>query len=284
MPIERKESQMSEKSFRFANDDEGYRKEYAWACELTKDEAEHTWEFTDEDEDEDFLMHTLYLRLAVLGKDVKAGERQIVQAVTKDYYDKEVTMTFINMASGDGKHEMINLDLNFQGHIPVTFKLIEGSGPLHLSGMHSIEFPDEQPQLGDTVLEDTEDGEEEATEATETEEEKADDKADDDKAKGKGAKRKSGAQAGRKQKQRGKLDSSAMSTGDDDEEEEDDEEDMEDEEEESEEEEEAESSPEVPKKKAKGKGKAKAEPAKPAAKAAKGQADKKKAGKKGKAK
>jgi len=290
MPSERKESQMSKSFSRITNDIDGSRKEYLWGCDLSKDAPEHTWNFDEEDEDTDYLKHELLLKLAVLGKDCADGERQIVVAETKDYNGKNLKLTILNLVGGEGKLSMVSLeDLGFNSDINVTFRLVEGSGPVHLTGQHSIDWPSD-PCLGETVLEYTED---EETEATETEEEST---------KSKGAKRKQDAQAGGKKKQRGKLDSSnlsAASTGDDDEEEEDDDEedeelddeDLEDDEEmasdedeeEDEEEDEPESSPEKPKKK--GKGKAKAAPAKPAAKGkAAAKAPAKKAGKKGKAK
>jgi len=312
MPSERKESQMSKSFSRITNDIDGSRKEYLWGCDLSKDAPEHTWNFDEEDEDTDYLKHELLLKLAVLGKDCADGERQIVVAETKDYNGKNLKLTILNLVGGEGKLSMVSLeDLGFNSDINVTFRLVEGSGPVHLTGQHSIDWPSD-PCLGDTVLEYTED---EETEATETEEEST---------KSKGAKRKQDAQAGGKKKQRGKLDSSnlsAASTGDDDEEEEDDDEEDEElddedlevrisqtgarcvslrktagtesgddeemasdeDEEEDEEEDEPESSPEKPKKK--GKGKAKAAPAKPAAKGkAAAKAPAKKAGKKGKAK
>merc|ERR1712168_1035483 len=55
-----------------------------------------------------------------------------------------------------GGKEMCLLDINFSSNSPVTFRLIHGDGPLHLSAQQLVEFP--QPEnLDTTELECTED-------------------------------------------------------------------------------------------------------------------------------
>lgn len=265
---------MSRSFARITNDMDGTAKEYMWAANLSKETDTVNWNFEDEDDDTDYLEHTLFLRNAVLGKGAKEGERNIVEAVTKDPNGKEVVCTFLALTLG--KTEMCTLDLNFNHVVPVKFRLVEGSGPVHLTGQHFLEFPEDPDadQTEDELEECTEDTEATATEGTETEE---------DTSTKKGSKRKNSTQNGGKQKQKGKLDSSNMSTGDDDEDEEEDDEEndesMDDDEEmDSEEEDSAEEeSPAPRKKKAPAKTKAPKSP-KGAVKANKGSA--KKAGKK----
>jgi len=292
---ERKESLMSKSFSRMTSKLDGGDKEYVWGCVLSKEAAEYDWDHEEEDDDEDYCQHNLLLRTAVLGKTAKEGERNIVEAVTKDHNGKELICPILSLTLG--KMDMICLDLSFSEVTPVKFRLAEGSGPVHMTGNNYVQYPDDPEADADaTELEYTEDDGEE-TEATETE-------GDEEVPTKKGAKRKGGKQGGRG-KQKGRLDSSAASTGedevDDDEEdsdeEEDEEEDMEDddisddddEDEDEEEEEDIESSPEKPKSKKKGKpspkakasAKAKASSKSPS-KAKKTAKPAKKAGKKGK--
>merc|ERR1712038_486106 len=231
---------------------------------LSKEAAEYDWDHEEEDDDEDYCQHNLLLRTAVLGKTAKEGERNIVEAVTKDHNGKELICPILSLTLG--KMDMICLDLSFSEVTPVKFRLAEGSGPVHMTGNNYVQYPDDPEADADaTELEYTEDDGEE-TEATETE-------GDEEVPTKKGAKRKGGKQGGRG-KQKGRLDSSAASTGED--EVDDDEEDIE-------------SSPEKPKSKKKGKpspkakasAKAKASSKSPS-KAKKTAKPAKKAGKKGK--
>merc|ERR1712004_89261 len=233
---ERKESLMSKSFSRMTSKLDGADKEYVWGCVLSKDAAEYNWDHEEEDDDEDYCQHTLLLKTAVLGKTAKEGERNIIEAVTKDHNGKELICPILSLTLG--KMDMVCIDMSFSELAPVKFRLAEGSGPVHMTGNNFVQYPDDPDADADaTEFEYTED---EDTEATETE-------GDEESSTKKGAKRKGGKQGG-KGKQKGRMDSSAASTGedevdDDDEEdsdEDDEEEDMDDDEEDSDEDDEEE--------------------------------------------
>jgi len=250
---ERKESEMSKSFSRMTSKLDGGDKEYAWGCVLSKEAEEYDWDHEEEDDDEDYCQHTLMPRTAVLGKTAKEGERNIVEVVTKDYNGKELTCPILSLTLG--RTDMVCFDLSFSGMAPVKFRLVEGSGPVHMTGIDLVQYPEDPAgaMLEYTDAEEYEEEDEDDMEATETE-------GDEETSTKKGAKRKGGKQGGKGKK--GRMDSSAISTGEDevddneseesDEEEEDMEDDVDSDEEEEDESEEIESSPEKPKSKKKG--------------------------------
>jgi nucleophosmin 1 len=237
-------------------------KEYFWGCTLTKESPEVLWTFEEEEDDMDYMQHTLFLRHAVLGAGVSEDERHILQVETKTFNDELIKTPIASLKLGT--HDMCNLDMNFTHEVPVTFRLLSGSGPVHLSAQHLVEFPPEEGEEFDYT----------EGEATEDEEE----------SEAAAKKRKAGGAGAQKKAKRGKLDSSAVSenaSGDDESMEEEEEDDDDEEEEESEEEEsEEEETPEKPKK---GKAAAKGKKGKGKEEKTTGKKEKK-AGKKGAAK
>ncbi|XP_045189302.2 nucleoplasmin-like protein ANO39 isoform X2 [Mercenaria mercenaria] len=211
--------------------------EHFWGVELSKEKPTFTWSFEEEedDEDNDYLIHTLFLKNAVLGTSAVKGERNIVQIETKNFDKKDIAQPLLSLTLG--QTDMCNLDISFGNEVKATFRLVEGSGPIALGGQQLVEFPpDELNSQDESALEDT--MESELTE--------------EDMSPKKSKKRKAGAGADKKSK-KGKLEESMSSADDsmeDDEEDEDDDEEDEDEEDMDEEEE---SSPEKGKKKRGGK-------------------------------
>jgi nucleophosmin 1 len=116
-------------------------KEFFWGCELTKAKPSVTWSFEEEDDDLDYMEHTLFLRQAILGGNVKAGERHVVEIETLNCAGEKIVQPIISMVAG--KADMCQLNLNFGHEVPATFKLIEGSGPIYLSALHVVQFPAE---------------------------------------------------------------------------------------------------------------------------------------------
>jgi hypothetical protein len=233
--------------------------EYFWGVELNKENPTFTWTFEEEDEDKDYMIHTLFLKNAILGTSAVKGERNLIQIETKNFEKKDLKQPFLSLTLG--QKDMCALDVSFGHEVPVTFRLVEGSGPVALGGQQLVEYPDEMMSQDDeSALDDSV----EESELTEEESPKK-------------GKRKAGKDTGKKAK-KGKMDESQSSAGDseedDDESYSDEDEDENDEEEDMEEDE---SSPEKGKKK-----KAKAQkPKKPAKKASPKKAGKK-AVKKGK--
>ncbi|XP_056004289.1 mitotic apparatus protein p62-like isoform X6 [Ostrea edulis] len=144
-------------------------REYVWdvsfvACELNKDKPTFVFSFKEEDEDEDYLIHTLFLKNAVLGASAVENERNIVQMETKNSNRKDFKAPILSLTTG--KTDMCLLDLSFGEE--VTFRLVEGSGPVFLSAQELIEYPEEN--MGqDEDLEDYTETEEEDLKETDEE-------------------------------------------------------------------------------------------------------------------
>merc|ERR1712168_1448396 len=128
--------------------------EFFWGCTLSKDKPEHSFSFEEEEDDKDYLVHTLFIRHSVLGQGVAEKVRHILEVETKNFAGEILKLPIASLMVG-GK-EMCLLDINFSSNSPVTFRLIHGDGPLHLSAQQLVEFP--QPEnLDTTELECTED-------------------------------------------------------------------------------------------------------------------------------
>jgi len=151
MPGERAESKLSQ-SFRRIVDhmQTDGEKQYVWGCVL-KDEQPVTWDHTEEDDDEDFVVHTLHLKSVTLGKEAKAGERNIVEIETKSFNGETLNLPVASLELG--KTENFSLDLELTNEIPVTFRLIEGSGPVHILAQHLVEFPADEDDEEDALTE-----------------------------------------------------------------------------------------------------------------------------------
>merc|ERR1712241_927100 len=163
---------------------------YFWGAELSCASSTHDWRiFHPEDECEDDLRHILFLKQATLGVNAIQGERNIVEVTSKDYEGKVIRQLLCSLTLGQGL-DSVDLDLALQYDHEVSFKLIKGSGPVHLVGNHYVETPSKEPEdeietegedneveyLDDMKDEDEKDLKEGAAEEYETEE--------DDKTKG----------------------------------------------------------------------------------------------------
>nr|XP_058958302.1 nucleoplasmin-like protein ANO39 [Pocillopora verrucosa] len=105
-------------------------KEYFWGCELSKDKKEYKWDSEDEELGKADIEQKLVVTQACLGAKAKPNERNLVQVTTTDSSDNSVTFTILSLASG--RKDQSKLSLAFPAS--VVFKLIEGSGPIHLTG------------------------------------------------------------------------------------------------------------------------------------------------------
>jgi len=145
MPGERKESQLSQ-SFRRIVDhlNDGSEKQYVWGCELKADAPVATWDHTEEDDDEDFVVHTLRLKQIVLGASAEPGQRNVVELETKTFNGETLTASIASLEVS--KTENVALDLEFTNEIPVTFRLVSGAGPVHLTAQHTVEFPEDDSE------------------------------------------------------------------------------------------------------------------------------------------
>ncbi|KAL3864364.1 hypothetical protein ACJMK2_006054 [Sinanodonta woodiana] len=134
--------------------------DFMFSCELRKDKLDTTWSFEEEEEEEDteYLIHTLFLKHAMLGSTATKGERNVVEIETKNFEKNIVKQPLICLSLG--QQEMFNLDISFSQGSPVTFRLIEGSGPVYLAGQQLVEYPDDINESQDESMLDDDLGEE----------------------------------------------------------------------------------------------------------------------------
>merc|ERR1719167_959159 len=63
----------------------------------------------------------------------------------KDYEGKVIRQLLCSLTLGQGL-DSVDLDLALQYDHEVSFKLIKGSGPVHLVGNHYVETPSKEPE------------------------------------------------------------------------------------------------------------------------------------------
>ncbi|XP_060096835.1 nucleoplasmin-3 [Heteronotia binoei] len=93
--------------------------------------------------------------MVCLSKGAK-DECNIVEVVGRNYHNEEIAVPVANLKLSCQPSLSLN---GFQLHLPVTFRLRSGSGPVHLSGLHQI-F-DRRDLLDDELSEEDEDFSEE---------------------------------------------------------------------------------------------------------------------------
>ncbi|XP_071169006.1 mitotic apparatus protein p62-like isoform X3 [Mytilus edulis] len=113
-------------------------REYFWGITLDKENPTFTWTFEEEEEDTDYLVHTLFLKQAVLGASAVKDERNLVQIETKNFDQKELKQPLLSLTLG--KNDMTSLDVSFGHEVAVVFRLVEGSGPVCLSAQQLVEL------------------------------------------------------------------------------------------------------------------------------------------------
>ncbi|XP_050534225.1 nucleoplasmin-like protein isoform X2 [Daktulosphaira vitifoliae] len=135
--------------------------------------------------------HTLLVKQAVLGPEVPDGDVNVIEVEAMGY-KSDIKFPVVVLKGGAGLSQCV-LDLLFPDP-PVTFKLVKGSGPIHLLGNHSVGtgegMADEEDD--DEIDEEFEEEEEEVIEEV-TEKNSVDEKkrklAANSNSKGKAAKR-----------------------------------------------------------------------------------------------
>lgn len=159
-----------------------------WVCELNKDQPIKKWKATDlteddDEDDQDYVLHSLVVKTAVLGGKAVDNERNIVALKTKGYHEKEFEQPIFSLTLG--RNDMINnLDLiiSTRENQEVEFKLIDGTGPVFITCMHVLEVP--VAEEGQTIMttSECEEEEEEEEAAEEADEDIADEKEIKEKA------------------------------------------------------------------------------------------------------
>jgi len=133
--------------------------EYFWSVELNADKQTFKWTMRDEEEgeegDEDFIMHSLFLKTAVLGSTAADDQSNVVSLESTDSQGNKVKGAILHLKKGTG-NLMCPLDITLNGR-QVNIFTLEGSGPVHISGNYLQECPNIDPMDLTQALESTSD-------------------------------------------------------------------------------------------------------------------------------
>jgi len=118
-----------------------------WVCELNKETPFKKWTSTeameDDEDDSDFIHHSLVIKTAVLGSKAVENERNLVGIKTDEFEQPLFSLTL-------GRNDMVsNLDItvNASGDKKtVEFKLLDGTGPVFITCMHVMDMPPPEEQ------------------------------------------------------------------------------------------------------------------------------------------
>ena len=129
-------------------------------------------EFENE-EDKDYVVNSLVLKMVVLGDTAVDGERNIISIKSKTYTDKQVEQPICSLTQG--RRDMATLDLPIisDNNPEVEFKLTSGTGPVFITCIHLIDLPTELEDVNKSVESEDEEDEEIDEELEEEEDDKA---------------------------------------------------------------------------------------------------------------
>ncbi|XP_028165884.1 nucleoplasmin-like protein isoform X1 [Ostrinia nubilalis] len=130
--------------------------EYFYGVTLSASHQSETWD--PEAKAEYPRSNKLLIRQALLGPDAKPDELNVVQVETMSLQDS-IKIPVAVLKAGETRHA--RLDIEFPD-APVTFTLIQGSGPVHLIGQHLLgalveEFEDMEEMVEEMLDEEEED-------------------------------------------------------------------------------------------------------------------------------
>lgn len=129
------------------------------ALTLKGPKASETWDPESKSADDDYQGgHKLVIRQALLGPEAKEGEVNVVQVEAMTWKDS-ITIPVATLTAGPNGSSQCLLDLAFPDP-PVTFSLLQGSGPVHVIGHHLIGSPMEDFDVVDEMEEEMLDEEE----------------------------------------------------------------------------------------------------------------------------
>ncbi|CAB3257585.1 unnamed protein product [Arctia plantaginis] len=106
--------------------------EYFYGVTLSSSHQSETWD--PEAKAEYPRSNKLLIRQALLGPDAKADELNVVQVETMSLQES-IKIPVAVLKAGEQRHA--RLDIEFPD-APVTFTLVQGSGPVHLIGQHLL--------------------------------------------------------------------------------------------------------------------------------------------------
>ncbi|KAF5284304.1 hypothetical protein FQA39_LY04597 [Lamprigera yunnana] len=134
--------------------------EYFYALTLKGAKASEVWDPEAKGAEDYQGGHKLIIKQALLGPDASDGEVNVIQ-VEAMTWKESIKIPVAVLKSGSSNQVL--LDLSFPDP-PVTFSLVQGTGPVHIIGHHLIGSPIEEfediDEMDDEMLDDEEEGEE----------------------------------------------------------------------------------------------------------------------------
>ncbi|XP_066946892.1 mitotic apparatus protein p62-like isoform X1 [Macrobrachium rosenbergii] len=114
----------------------GMEKSFFWGVKLDSSNKEIKWDGTTTENEEECTVcaHTLSIRQAVLGPE--ASDDHVVEIETTGFDNKKIRVPVCVMKAG-GPH-VISFEVLLEDQ-EATFHLVQGSGPIYLSGTHQTE-------------------------------------------------------------------------------------------------------------------------------------------------
>lgn len=130
-------------------------REYFWGVELSEKKKEVVWDPEKEDEEDDLdtsgLTHFLFLKQAVLGKNAKDGERNLVEITAEDFDGNSISLPLLSLKMGLNESTVLDIGAS----PPISLKLVSGSGPVCLTGQHALEMTEDDLDLLDDEAEES---------------------------------------------------------------------------------------------------------------------------------
>ncbi|XP_055697696.1 nucleoplasmin-like protein [Phlebotomus papatasi] len=110
--------------------------EFFYGTTLKNDAPSQTWDpYHKNEENSEMLMpHKLIIKQVLLGYEAKEGEYNVVE-VTSPTSQDDVKIPIAVLKVGETRS--ISMEMEFPD-APITFKLTQGSGPVHIHGHHLI--------------------------------------------------------------------------------------------------------------------------------------------------
>ncbi|GJQ75851.1 hypothetical protein Trydic_g17919 [Trypoxylus dichotomus] len=144
--------------------------EYFYALTLQGAKASEVWDPVAKGAEESEGGHKLVIKQALLGPEAVDGELNVIQ-VEAMTWTESVKVPVATLKAG-GQNNQVLLDLSFPDP-PVTFSLVQGTGPVHIIGHHLMGGPFEEFEHVDDFDDDEEEvlDDEEGEEGEEEDEE-----------------------------------------------------------------------------------------------------------------
>ncbi|VEN62172.1 unnamed protein product, partial [Callosobruchus maculatus] len=144
--------------------------EYFFAITLKKDETSYVFDPEAKIPEDCQGGHKLVIKQALLDSEAPEGEINVIQVEAMTWKDSVKIPIATLKAGGPTNHVLLDISLPDP---PITFSLIKGNGPVHITGLHLVGSPIFEPEMEDEMEEEQLDDEEDGDSEEDDEEQKA---------------------------------------------------------------------------------------------------------------